>query len=72
MKQADADYDMAVFGAETEPTVWDACEGGTAVALWTMQGTGHIPAFTESFTPDVLDFLLGHPRISDTEATPRD
>jgi hypothetical protein len=38
------------------------CKSGTQVDLWSMQGAGHIPGFTTSFCPDVVKFLLAHPK----------
>jgi hypothetical protein len=38
------------------------CKSGTGVDLWTMQGAGHIPGFTTDFCPDVVKFLLAHPK----------
>jgi polyhydroxybutyrate depolymerase len=58
------DYDTALLGDETEVTLAVECEAETAVGLWKMNGTGHIPIFTDDFTDDVLDFVLGSPRAA--------
>jgi len=58
----DRDYDAMIAGAETRCTGWSGCESGVQVEIWKMLNSGHIPIFTEDFMPDVLDFLLGHPR----------
>ena len=58
----DADYDQMVWGAETLVSRWEDCADDTAVELWKMVGTSHIPLFSEGFMDDVLDFLLGHAR----------
>lgn len=55
-----ADYDQAVAGAETSVTRFAPCSAGTAVELWTLTGSGHIPAFDPSFTKAALAFLLAH------------
>jgi polyhydroxybutyrate depolymerase len=49
-------------GDETACTGWSGGESGTSVELWKMLETSHIPVFSASFTPAVLDFLLDHPR----------
>ncbi|MGB0589794.1 MAG: alpha/beta hydrolase family esterase [Myxococcota bacterium] len=58
------DYDAMVLGAETEVTLATECASETAVALWKMNGTGHIPIFSDDFIDDVLAFLLEHPRAA--------
>jgi polyhydroxybutyrate depolymerase len=53
------DFDVAVAGPETTVTVYtDGCGGGSRVALWRMDGSGHVPTLTGAFTPAVLDFFL--------------
>jgi len=56
------DYDNAVLGAETQPEPFPGCTSGTAVALWKLNGSGHIPTFTDAFMPTLLDWLLAHPK----------
>jgi len=56
------DYDDAVVGAETTRSVWDGCDGGVLVSLWTLTGSGHVPTFNDAFLPAVFDFLLSHER----------
>ncbi|MBL8784641.1 MAG: alpha/beta fold hydrolase [Deltaproteobacteria bacterium] len=55
------DYDGAVFGAETHPLPYPGCTH-SAVALWRMDGSAHIPGFTPAFIPAALDWLLAHPK----------
>ena len=38
------------------------CPAGTALELWTMQGIGHIPAFTDQFEPTIWTWLTSHRR----------
>jgi polyhydroxybutyrate depolymerase len=52
------DLESAVSGPETTVASYPGCAGGSRVDLWTIQGSGHIPAFTASFAPAVFDFLL--------------
>ncbi|NNL68582.1 MAG: prolyl oligopeptidase family serine peptidase [Acidimicrobiia bacterium] len=52
------DYDLLVRGDETTVRAWDDCAAGP-VELWTMEGSGHIPAFRPGFRTALLDRLLG-------------
>ena len=56
------DYDNTVLGDEAHPQPFPGCRDGSAVALWELVGSGHIPTFTEKFMPAVLDWLLAHPK----------
>ncbi len=55
------DYDNAVIGAETHPLPYPGCAAGHAVELWELRASGHVPAFSDTFIPAVLDWLLAHP-----------
>lgn len=50
-------------GSETHITSYTGCQAGTGVALWTMDGGTHVPSFTASFIPKVMDFLYAHPKL---------
>ena len=52
------DLDLSVDGAETNVDRWTGCADGTAVELWTLEGGGHIPAFSNVFSEMALAFLL--------------
>jgi len=52
------DYDESVNGPETLPSVWPDCDPGAGVELWAMEGSGHIPTFTDAFKDDLLHTLL--------------
>lgn len=54
------EHDDSVPGPETTVTRWSGCAAGTAVELWSMQGSGHIPGFPASFAADAMAFLLSH------------
>lgn len=54
------DLESSVDGPETSVTTYGGCQRGTTVALWTIRGGPHVPAFTEDFVPALLDFLLAH------------
>jgi polyhydroxybutyrate depolymerase len=57
------DLEASIPGAETTVTQYDkGCKPGGYAELWTIQGAGHIPSFTASFQPDVIDFLFAHPK----------
>lgn len=58
------DHDSAALGAETEPQRFPGCTAGTAVELWKMAGSSHIPTFDATFMPTLLDWLLAHPKVS--------
>ncbi len=58
------DYDTAVLGAEAEPQRFPGCTAGTAVELWKMSGSSHIPTFAANFMPSLLDWLLAHPKVA--------
>ena len=52
------DLEATLPGAETTPTVWSGCPGGSEVQLWTIHGGRHVPTLTAALTRDVLDELL--------------
>lgn len=56
------DYESNVAGDEATSQTWSDCDGGAEVALWTLDGAGHIPTFTQTFHDDVLDWLLARRR----------
>ncbi len=49
-------------GKPTVSFTYRPCPAGVNVDLWRMTGAAHAPAFTSSFGPDVLDWLLRHHR----------
>jgi polyhydroxybutyrate depolymerase len=58
------DLEGRLAGAETSVTAYGPCAAGTDVELWTIEGGAHIPEFNDSFVPDVIDWLLAHPRTA--------
>jgi polyhydroxybutyrate depolymerase len=52
------DLDARVPGDETERTAWPGCATGARVELWALQGSPHIPAFSDAFADALLDWLL--------------
>jgi polyhydroxybutyrate depolymerase len=59
---APLDLDKGIGGAETAVTRFAGCAAGTAVELWTMNGGGHIPNLSPSFSSLIVDFLFAHPK----------
>ncbi|MFT7623621.1 MAG: polyhydroxybutyrate depolymerase [Myxococcota bacterium] len=57
-----ADLTTAVVGDESVLEGWSGCNEAAEVALWTLVGGGHIPAFTDDFMPNALDWLLARAR----------
>jgi len=51
-----------VPGADLTPTTWGACRDGAEVALWTIEGGAHVPAFTPTATESFVDWLEDHAR----------
>jgi polyhydroxybutyrate depolymerase len=65
IKSADKlDLDRKLKGSESSVSVYPACEAGTTVESWTIVGGKHVPAISKTFTSDVVDFLLAHPKRS--------
>ena len=58
----DRDLDSVLPGAETTVTTYNGCRSGGDVELWSIQGGAHIPTLTSSFAPDVIAYLLAHPK----------
>jgi polyhydroxybutyrate depolymerase len=57
------DLEGALDGAETTVQRFTTgCKASSAVELWSIQGGTHIPALGPNFAPDVIDWLLAHPK----------
>ena len=42
---------------------WSAgCRPGGHVELWTVPGASHVPKLSDTFAPDLVAFLLAHPK----------
>ncbi|GAB4206785.1 MAG: PHB depolymerase family esterase [Sandaracinaceae bacterium] len=57
-----ADFDGTIPGEESVVTSYPTCEGGAAVELWTMEGSGHIPPLTRGTTERIVDWLFSRTR----------
>lgn len=58
-----ADLDTTIAGEETVITQYPTCEGGSAVELWTMEGSGHIPPLAAGTTRRMIDWLFARTRL---------
>lgn len=56
------DLDGGIEGAESDVETYGGCDQGSEVALWTIDGGGHVPGVTSDFSAGVIDFLLAHPK----------
>ena len=56
--QESLDLEEFVAGSETDVLNWNNCADGSSVELWSVVGGSHVPAFRETFTPMVLDYLF--------------
>jgi polyhydroxybutyrate depolymerase len=56
------DLENSVPGAETHPHTTNGCPENGAVDLWEMQGAGHIPIFSPTFTPTLVQWFADHRR----------
>lgn len=54
------DLDSSVAGAETARGAFAGCPEGGAVELWTMEGSGHVPAMNTTFAPSVFGWFADH------------
>ena len=56
------DIDTRIAGAETRPESYAGCPAGIDVALWTIQGGGHIPSLPTTWGDTIYGFLSAHPK----------
>jgi len=55
------DFDTEVPEAESTVERYErACEPGGSVELWSLEGSGHVPAINNRFRKDWVDYLLEH------------
>jgi len=59
---ADLDLEQSLAGAETHTATTAGCPEGGSVALWSIEGAGHIPAFGPAFEPTVWQWFTDHRR----------
>lgn len=58
------DLDRMVVGDETVEAAYSGCPAGAAAQLWTIEGGGHVPAFTDQWAPAIWAFMNNHPKAS--------
>ncbi|PCJ60326.1 MAG: hypothetical protein COA73_08305 [Candidatus Hydrogenedentota bacterium] len=57
------DLDRRIEGKETHVTRYtNDCNRGGAVELWTIEGGSHIPAISDTFSSEVIEWLFAHPK----------
>ncbi|MGB8859345.1 MAG: PHB depolymerase family esterase [Ilumatobacteraceae bacterium] len=59
---ATLDLDARLGGDESVITTYASCPQSGAAELWTIVGGSHIPHLSRTFTAQVIDFLLAHPK----------
>ena len=52
------DYAVDVKGEDTQVERWAGCGGAMVGELWTLQGSGHVPVFNESYRDDLVSWLM--------------
>ncbi len=58
------DFTINVPGEETQVQRWTGCREGAEVALFTLEGGPHIPAFTGAFVDTSLEFFAAHEKVA--------
>jgi len=60
---ANRDLEARLEGAESSVLIWDAgCKTGGSAELWTIDQGSHVPAISASFSQQVVEWLLAHPK----------
>lgn len=54
------DLDTRLSGADTHEKAYIGCPEGGAVALWTIEGGGHIPSLDSAWSDAVWDYMSSH------------
>jgi polyhydroxybutyrate depolymerase len=64
------DLDRKIKGEETIVSQYQGCATGATVEFWTIVGGDHVPAISKTFTSDVVDFLMAHPKMEKVKNDP--
>jgi len=56
------DLDRSVAGYETQVLQFPNCAAGISVEYWRMSGVSHVPNISRTFTSQIIDYLLAHPK----------
>ena len=51
-------------GDETVESAVSGCPSGASVMLWTIEGGGHVPAFTDGWAASIWGFLAAHAKAA--------
>jgi len=62
VNQHQLDLDRKVPGLETTVTMYLNCPATTSIEFWSITGAGHVPDISKSFSADLVQFLLEHPK----------
>ena len=57
------DLDSKLTGSETVQSQYSECADSATVESWTIVGGDHVPKISKTFTADIVDFLLAHPKV---------
>lgn len=64
LEVAQLDLERELPGLDTRVTRFDqGCSPGGSSELWTIDGGPHIPAISDSFSTNVVEWLFAHPKI---------
>lgn len=48
---------------DTSISQFQGCPASTAIDFWNIKGASHVPALTENFRANLIDWLLSHPKV---------
>lgn len=56
------DLEATIDGEESTVSAFSGCPAGVSVELWSVDGGSHIPRVSTTFSGEIIDFLLAHPK----------
>jgi polyhydroxybutyrate depolymerase len=56
------DLDREIAGSETAVATTNGCPADGAAELWTIEGSSHVPPFTDAFVPELIAWIDAHAR----------
>ncbi|MBT8147366.1 MAG: hypothetical protein KJN90_10970, partial [Gammaproteobacteria bacterium] len=66
---AQLDLERELPGLDTQVVRYDeGCRAGGSSELWTIDGGSHIPAISDSFSKNVIEWLFAHPKVRTSAA----
>ena len=70
---AQLDLERELPGYDTRVVRYDeGCRPGGSSELWTIEGGSHIPAISDSFSDNVVEWLFAHPKVRTSAANAAD